>query len=581
MAQDLRRAKGEQAEPLEIEVSRAKKQANGKEAASEQLKAASSGEGELRQDFKKTEAGGLIGHDQKQKEKSPKEPLSRFSIPAFKLPSFNFSFNRKLVFFLVFLLVIAFGGFFYFNYFRGSSGGSLDDLVRYVPGPVRSMFGLSTSPDLELDIAQPDGGELWYKGEEYNVLWFTEGGAGEPVDIYLVQGTSSQPIASDVENLGRYSWRIPKDLEEADDYKVKIASADSKITDFSAAPFGISGREEATSTDETPGYSTLLELDDRVKVEASSTEDFSEVLSRAAQADFSLGTLREILVVDEETQQPLSLKDLFAGLGWGLPSSAWDFMDSDADYTLALYHQSELLAYNQSKRVVFAGKVSSPEEFEEVIRDHEGSLYSRLAPSFFLDLEPEEPFSDSFLVNDEAYPGVEIRYQNFPEPDLSIDYAVVKQNQDEGLFILTSSRESMYQAIDLIKEKDFAVEASATTSESASSDDPKTEDVGRITGELCYPAGGIPEDWVVMAEDIDSGETYKGTRIGESFEITDLPAASYHVYAEAQGLEGRYTKAVECGLGSECEDHSFIKVKLQEGQTKEEINPCDWYDFEE
>ena len=52
----------------------------------------------------------------------------------------------------------------------------------------------------------------------------------------------------------------------------------------------------------------------------------------------------------------------------------------------------------------------------------------------------------SLEFQDNNYRGTLIRYINFPEPDLTIDYAFAN-----NLFILTTSRESMYKIIDRVK----------------------------------------------------------------------------------------------------------------------------------
>jgi len=48
---------------------------------------------------------------------------------------------------------------------------------------------------------------------------------------------------------------------------------------------------------------------------------------------------------------------------------------------------------------------------------------------------------------DNSYQGVAIRFKNFPNPDRSIDYAVMSSNGKTYL-VLAGSREAMFAAID-------------------------------------------------------------------------------------------------------------------------------------
>lgn len=70
----------------------------------------------------------------------------------------------------------------------------------------------------------------------------------------------------------------------------------------------------------------------------------------------------------------------------------------------------------------------------------------------------------------------------------------------------------------------------------------------------------------------------------DSYEIDGLEPGTYHVIAYTvggggfpAGLAGGYTRAVACGLGSNCTDHSLVDVQVELGQTETGIVPCDWY----
>jgi hypothetical protein len=64
-------------------------------------------------------------------------------------------------------------------------------------------------------------------------------------------------------------------------------------------------------------------------------------------------------------------------------------------------------------------------------------------------LNPANSISATFLDN--TYRGAVIRFRNFPNPNLTIDYAVVTAINGESYLIITNSREHMYAIIDKIK----------------------------------------------------------------------------------------------------------------------------------
>ena len=64
--------------------------------------------------------------------------------------------------------------------------------------------------------------------------------------------------------------------------------------------------------------------------------------------------------------------------------------------------------------------------------------------NLFLFKKPGDPTTKSF--KDNRYNNVDIRYINFPGPDVTIDYAI-----SNDLFILSTSKESMYNIIDRLK----------------------------------------------------------------------------------------------------------------------------------
>ncbi|HEX8991510.1 MAG TPA: hypothetical protein VF784_07505 [Anaerolineales bacterium] len=108
---------------------------------------------------------------------------------------------------------------------------------------------------------------------------------------------------------------------------------------------------------------------------------------------------------------------------------------------------------------------------------------------------------------------------------------------------------------------------------------------GSISGTLSYPADNLPPMYVTAYRVGTADYRYVITNAGQStFQIDDLPPGAYHVIAYTvggggfpAGLAGGYTKAVPCGLATECADHSLIDIEVTAGQITTGIRPADWY----
>lgn len=77
----------------------------------------------------------------------------------------------------------------------------------------------------------------------------------------------------------------------------------------------------------------------------------------------------------------------------------------------------------------------------------EGTMSQDLKDLFLLNLA--KAATTTFLDN--SYQGIAIRYRNFPDPNKTIDYAVVAAKNGKTFLVITNSREHMYSVIDKIK----------------------------------------------------------------------------------------------------------------------------------
>lgn len=105
-----------------------------------------------------------------------------------------------------------------------------------------------------------------------------------------------------------------------------------------------------------------------------------------------------------------------------------------------------------------------------------------------------------------------------------------------------------------------------------------------LSGELSYPSDYMPQDMKVCAESLSSGASHCGAQFHESgrrrLYRLSVPAGRYRVYAltaETPNYRAYYTDAVPCGLSVECTSHKPIIVGVEAGETKEGIDPADWY----
>lgn len=101
-----------------------------------------------------------------------------------------------------------------------------------------------------------------------------------------------------------------------------------------------------------------------------------------------------------------------------------------------------LYAQEERNRAGFVNKIINHEVLKAGLRDWENTMKEDLKP-VFLGQELGEPAAKEF--QDNIYQNIDIRYLNFSDPLLTIDYALTSD-----YLIITTSRESMYGVIDRI-----------------------------------------------------------------------------------------------------------------------------------
>lgn len=116
-------------------------------------------------------------------------------------------------------------------------------------------------------------------------------------------------------------------------------------------------------------------------------------------------------------------------------------------------------------------------------------------------------------------------------------------------------------------------------------------DKGTITGNVGYPSDGPFPFMRICAEDTTSKATTCTEKVKEIKEQNQtkhtytlrVPPGKYNVYAQVpkneafKDYKAYYSKFVTCGIKNGCNDHTPIVVEVKTGETKDKIDPMDWY----
>ena len=72
-------------------------------------------------------------------------------------------------------------------------------------------------------IDKPNGGENWETGDSEDIRWESDAPQDQMIGIQLFRNSNYlRIIASQTSNTGEFSWTIPYDLTNANDYRVRV-----------------------------------------------------------------------------------------------------------------------------------------------------------------------------------------------------------------------------------------------------------------------------------------------------------------------------------------------------------------------
>ncbi len=181
---------------------------------------------------------------------------------------------------------------------------------------------------------------------------------------------------------------------------------------------------------------SLIPVDEIETIELSDGQEsllLDRIKSVVANQTQDKNTFKRILI--KINGRHASLNEILNNSGISIPENILSLTSAD-NYTLFSYAQSE------GNRIGLIIKLESINNLNQHLRNWEGNMINDLNN---LILEKDNPvgFTDEFQDNN--YSGTDIRYINFPDPGLSIDYAII-----DNKLIITTSRESTYSTINAL-----------------------------------------------------------------------------------------------------------------------------------
>ena len=212
----------------------------------------------------------------------------------------------------------------------------------------------------------------------------------------------------------------------------------------------------------TPEPEPLAVLDlfiSQNRISIPSTQDFKTGFENQIKTiAVSAGNFTALEIIDENGSQ-YSLSRIMDGLSIKPPAGLTESLDGE-DWTLVVYGQTEIFGQSgfpvidppliQEKRIGFVAKADNPTGLRSALNAWEITMTDDLKSLFGVD--PKKTTSGTFLEN--FYAGETVRYRNFPYADKTIDYSIVSlPDFNADYFVLTSSRESAYSAIDLLQNQ--------------------------------------------------------------------------------------------------------------------------------
>lgn len=184
----------------------------------------------------------------------------------------------------------------------------------------------------------------------------------------------------------------------------------------------------------------------------SNEDNLRQALETTMAREIKEGYLKNILVkkVVDLKESYLSLDELLANFDSSIPQNVKDNLADS--YNLLIYQQKQgdqtspfqEQDFTANKRLVLVVAIKDKEKLQQALTAWEKTIAKDL-PLLFFKKNAGQPQTETFQEN--FYRGTLIKYQNFSDPGLSLDYVII-----DGLLLLATSRESAFASLDRILE---------------------------------------------------------------------------------------------------------------------------------
>jgi len=210
--------------------------------------------------------------------------------------------------------------------------------------------------------------------------------------------------------------------------------------------------------DEFKISAAFFEPDDTEIIKLETLSDFYSEIEKSFAKTLSENKFRRIVVGAKNSLATLSLAELWKNVkelalgnkyselisgeaidNWGLAMPGNIYRTLANEYNIFFYGQPQ-----DASRIALILKVNDTQNLAANLNLWETTMLFDLK-KLFLGTEHGNPFSETFLDN--VYKNFNVRYLNLPGTNLTLDYAFMP---DKNYLILTTSRESMWAAIDRI-----------------------------------------------------------------------------------------------------------------------------------
>lgn len=146
-------------------------------------------------------------------------------------------------------------------------------------------------------------------------------------------------------------------------------------------------------------------------------------------------------IIDPQNGLSYSFSSFMSSALVTIPEEIIPFVDNDNFY-LSLMQKVDS-SYSRG----FIIKLKNDVGISAVLNGWEANMSANLQTLFGLDIEQ----AASINLLDNTYQGVAIRYRNFPDHFLTIDYAVVTETNGDKYLVVTSSKDHIYSIIDNLR----------------------------------------------------------------------------------------------------------------------------------